>query len=391
MTIHDLVIDKTEYQPSSGTQYSPDTSADPSNTPSIDSELYEDAKAIYGTPYSKPIVTRKSTITNVDEGTVVTEPVSAHKRLGTSATNSTASTGSHHPGPSEVNSAIDRRKLSAQTHHHQSHTNRVETISIGVCPTALRVIGGEIWCCLEDGNIKIYNQQLQSQFHKNILRDRWQTAYDITCLWPKNFAISTDEGLFHITYDSKNLLTKRKIATGYFTSAVFSEFDNKLYVAQTEPNGSAKIAHFEHAGQKWKQLKDIAVTLKPLVTLGAAMDKLFVCSTLNCCIHVLSIPDSFNVIAVIGKKGSGAPGLLMEPRLCSVNDDEVVLLADAGNHIVETVSRDLIWHPEKLHPRIRAPRSVARIKDKLFVTSAEDNSLSLYKLNSGHKHRESKV
>ena len=130
VTIHDLVIDKTEYQPALDARYSPETAADPSNNPSIESDLYEDANAIYGSPHSKPIVTRKSTITNVDEGTVVSEPVSANKRLGTSATNSTASTGSHHPGPSEVNSTIDRRKLSAQTHHHQSHTNRVETISI---------------------------------------------------------------------------------------------------------------------------------------------------------------------------------------------------------------------------------------------------------------------
>ena len=170
--------------------------------------------------------------------------------------------------------------------------------------------------------------------------------------------------------------------------------NNHFYVAKSASKSTvATILHYEiDEMQTWKQLKDVAVTQKALITLGVAADKLYVCSTLSCCVEVRSIPHNFNVIAVLGKKGSGARrDLLSLPRLCMVSDDETVMLADSGHHKLKTITRKHTWHEEKLSPKVKSPRGAVLVGNRLFVTGAQDKSLSLYKLNADERSRESQV
>ena len=255
-----------------------------------------------------------------------------------------------------------------------------QSVQLGGRPTALRLIYGNIWACLEDGKIKVFSRQLRPLIF-NIPQVEWNAVYDITCIWPKHFVICTNNGLFYLVHDLEKVLKLKRIAKGCFTSSVFSAKNEVLFAAQSELNDDSMVVSYKH-GQRWKLLKDVTHKSKAFTTLGLSGDKLYVCSTTYDRIDVLSIPDKLRHLTMLGSRGSGGPGLLYAPRLCAA-DNETVLIADTGHHQLQTVTvgREHRWQILDLQATVKTPISAVRFGNQLFVTSASDYTLSVHNLD----------
>ena len=190
---------------------------------------------------------------------------------------------------------------------------------------------------------------------------------------------SQEDGKPNDSESKSSIITK--VNSGVFTSLAFDAKTSKLYAARIGSNGKTKLHVCESA--KLKKLKEfhtkppIDLYPKTHVTLAVGKDQLYVCSTLNGNIQVISLENS-TLMTPLGSKGKGGPSLLAEPRLSDIDRSGTLLVSDSGHDRLQTVTSDGEWEIVELNPTLENPRGAARIGRNLFTTSAQDCKLSLY-------------
>ena len=112
------------------------------------------------------------------------------------------------------------------------------------------------------------------------------------------------------------------------------------------------------------------------VTLAAANGKIFASSLHGGKVFVLS--QAGEVLQTHGKSGSGPAGELSAPRLCAVDSEESMLVADHGNGCFQLCDVTGQWSVLHLQPRVKKPLRAAVIDNKLYVCSWSAETLSVY-------------
>ena len=112
------------------------------------------------------------------------------------------------------------------------------------------------------------------------------------------------------------------------------------------------------------------------VTLATANGKIFACSADDAKVFVLS--QSGEVMQTHGKPGSDRAGELNNPRLCAVDSEESMLVADCDNDRLQVCDRHGQWSVLDLQPPVTEPVGAAVIDNKLYVCSYSEKTLSVY-------------
>ena len=112
------------------------------------------------------------------------------------------------------------------------------------------------------------------------------------------------------------------------------------------------------------------------VTLAAANGKIFASSLHGGKVFVLS--QAGEVLQTHGKSGSGPAGELSAPRLCAVDSEESMLVADCVNDRLQVCDVSGQWSVLDLHPPAMTPVRAAVIDNKLYVCSLDEETLSVY-------------
>ena len=112
------------------------------------------------------------------------------------------------------------------------------------------------------------------------------------------------------------------------------------------------------------------------MTLATANGKIFACSLQDAKVFVLS--QSGEVLQTHGKPGSGQAGELNNPRLCAVDSEESMLVADCDNDRLQVCDVSGQWSLLDLQPPVKRPTCAAVIDNKLYVCSFREKTLSVY-------------
>lgn len=97
---------------------------------------------------------------------------------------------------------ISHAQLKLDQLHEHFWQNRSQ-VDLSSTPAALRVIHGQVWCCMRDKGIRIYNQDLKHERTIQSFDASW--IHDVTEMRTGDLVIAANNGLYH-TNSSGNVL-----------------------------------------------------------------------------------------------------------------------------------------------------------------------------------------
>ena len=161
----------------------------------------------------------------------------------------------------------------------------------------------------------------------------------------------------------------------YYSSVTL---DDKLFAYCYDP---PRLIFYTMRNDRWEthdtiSLADV-VKDDAYVTLATANGKIFGCSAVNDA-KVFVLSQSGEVLQTHGKHGSGPAGALFGPRLCAVDSEDSMLVADWGNHRLQVCDASGQWSVLDLEPPVKVPNGAAVIDNKLYVCCLASKILSVY-------------
>ena len=238
--------------------------------------------------------------------------------------------------------------------------------------TTVRHINDDVWVCEMKGIIQVFDRNLE---YLRLLSDqRWGDVCDVTQLPNGDVVFAGSGGLFHLTATGE---TKTAIDTvNKYTSSVI--VNDNLFANCNDP---PRLIVYTMQNDRWETRDTISLAgvVKPnaCLTLATANGKIFACSDDDGEVFVLS--QSGEVLQTHGKPGSGPAGELNYPRLCAVDSEESMLVADWGNDRLQVCDVSGQWSVLDLQPPVKRPSRAAVIDNKLYVVcSWDENTLSVY-------------
>ena len=112
------------------------------------------------------------------------------------------------------------------------------------------------------------------------------------------------------------------------------------------------------------------------VTLATASGQIFACSGHDDKVFVLS--QSGKVLQTHGKPGSGPAGELDKPRLCAVDSEESMLVADFRNDRLQVCDVSGQWSVLRVRRHEECPSRAAVIDNKLYVCFLREKALTVF-------------
>ena len=257
------------------------------------------------------------------------------------------------------------------------------------CPQSVQYIRDRVWTCQDQrpGTVQIFDRDLK--LLRTLSDQQWGDVCDVTELPNGDVALAGSGGLYHLTSTGENK-TAIDTESKYFSSVVV---DDKLFAYCNKP---PRLIVYTLQNDRWEthdtiSLADVVEHIA-YVTLATANDKIFACSAHDGKVFVLS--QSGEVLQTHGKPRSVPDGELSDeeahqtepppagelymPRLCAVDSEESMLVADRDNDRLQVCDVTGQWSVLDLQPSAQVPNRAAVIDNKLYVCFYLEKTLSVY-------------
>ena len=283
-----------------------------------------------------------------------------------------------------------RKKRFAQQKDKDACLAKLPQSALVNSPQSVHSINDDIWTCQDDGTVQIFDQNLHCR--RTLSDEQWGHVYDVTQLPNEDVVLAGLGGLYHLTANGETKTAIDKLDK-YNSSVVV---DDKLFA---NCYGPPRLIVYTMRNDRWETRDTISlagvVGENAFVTMATANGKIFACSHLDNKVFVLS--QSGEVLQTHGKEGPGPVGELMfhclavskarsvpagelsRPRLCAVDSEESMLVADRGNDRLQVCDVSGQWSVLDLQPPVKRPVRAAVIDNKLYVVcSSAERTLLVY-------------